>query len=103
MKLQAKAGATITTYVIINDDDKDTSLLGKADAIRLGIIKMNLEGEAEEYDPDGQGDEEVRRIRMMKLSRDKPGRQGDHRGDQEAAESHRGEDEQAHQRLQGHL
>ena len=68
VKLQARAGATITTYVFINDSDQDSSLLGKTDAIRLGIIKINLRGDTEEVDPDGQEDEEVRRIRMMRLS-----------------------------------
>lgn len=66
VKLQAKAGATITTYVFVNDSDKDSSLLGKADAIRLGIIKINLAGEVEEVVPSGKMDE-VSRIKMMRL------------------------------------
>ena len=65
MQLQAKAGATITTYVFIND----TSLLGKNDAMRLGIIKLNLRGVVEEVDSNGKdGGEEVNRIKMMRLS-----------------------------------
>ena len=68
MKLHAKAGATITTYAFVNDSNRDSSLLGKDDAIRLGIIKMNLRGEAEEVDPNGQKDKRVKRIRMMRLA-----------------------------------
>ena len=37
VQLRAQAGATITTYIYINDDDRDDSLLGKSDAIRLGL------------------------------------------------------------------
>ena len=68
VQLKAQAGATITTYVFINDDNQDASLLGKADAIRLGIIKMNLRGDAEVSDSNGQEEAEVRRIRMMRLA-----------------------------------
>ena len=67
VRLQAKAGACITTYVFVNDSDKDSSLLGKADAIRLGIIKINLKGESEEVDPNG-AEENVQRIKSMRLS-----------------------------------
>jgi len=42
--LKAQAGAVIATYVYINDDDSETSLLGKNDAERLSIIKINLRG-----------------------------------------------------------
>ena len=31
--IRARAGAEITTYVYVNDDDKDSSLLGKSDAL----------------------------------------------------------------------
>ena len=48
VQLQAQAGATITTYIYVNDDDRDASLLGKSDAIRLGIVKLNLEGDSKE-------------------------------------------------------
>ena len=50
VQLRAQAGATITTYVYINDDDRDASLLGKSDALRLGIVKLNLQGDPEEVD-----------------------------------------------------
>ena len=66
VRLQAKAGACITTYVFVNDSDKDSSLLGKADAIRLGIIKINLKGEREEVDPE-RVEENVQRIKSMRL------------------------------------
>ena len=39
--LKAQAGAVIATYAYINDDDSKTSLLGKNDAERLGIVKIN--------------------------------------------------------------
>ena len=45
--LRAQAGAVIATHVYINDDDSETSLLGK-DAERLGIVKINLRGSREE-------------------------------------------------------
>ena len=67
LRSDAHAGACITTYVFINDSDKDSSLLGKADAIRLGIIKINLKGESEEVDPKGAG-ESVQRIKSMRLN-----------------------------------
>ena len=46
--LRAQAGAVIATHVYINDDDSETSLLGKKDAERLGIVKINLRGSREE-------------------------------------------------------
>ena len=48
MWLRAQAGAVIATHVYINDDDRETSLLGKKDAERLGIVKINLRGSREE-------------------------------------------------------
>ena len=69
VQLKSKAGATITTYVFVNDSDRDSSLLGKMDAIRLGIIKVNLDGEPAEVDPNGGTEaEKVNRIRMTRLS-----------------------------------
>ena len=68
VQLKAKAGATITTYVFVNDSDRDSSLLGKMDAVRLGIIKVNLKGEPAEVDPNGDTEvEKVNRIKMTKL------------------------------------
>ena len=46
--LRAQAGAVIATHVYINDDNSETSLLGKKDAERLGIVKINLRGSREE-------------------------------------------------------
>ena len=40
--LRAQAGAMIKTYVYVNDDDNETSLLGKNDAERLGIVKITM-------------------------------------------------------------
>ena len=54
MYLKAQAGAVIATYAYINDDDSETSLLGKNDAKRLGIVQINLRG----------GREEVKRIKV---------------------------------------
>ena len=33
----------------MNDDRKETSLLGKEDAVRLGIVTMKLEGAKKEH------------------------------------------------------
>ena len=73
VKLQARAGAVITTYVYINDDDKDSSLLGESDALRLGIVKINLRGSEEEVMMGVDSDQEestqkMRRIRQNRLS-----------------------------------
>ena len=38
----------IATHVYISKDDNETSLLGKIDAERLGIVKINLRGSREE-------------------------------------------------------
>ena len=46
--LTAKAGAQIQTWVYINDDDTETSLLGKRDAIRLGIVTITPDGKSQE-------------------------------------------------------
>ena len=53
VQLRAKAGALITTYVYVNDDDSETSLLGKRDAQRLGIVKIDLKGGKEEVNLEG--------------------------------------------------
>ncbi len=42
--LKAQAGAVIATYVYVSEDDSETSLLGKHDAERLGIVKINPGG-----------------------------------------------------------
>ena len=46
--LKAQAGAVIATYVYISEDDSETSLLGKHDAERLGIVQINSRGSREE-------------------------------------------------------
>ena len=44
VKLTAERGATIDTWVYIVDDRREQSLLGEGDAIRLGIVKLDLKG-----------------------------------------------------------
>ena len=72
VKLRAEAGAVINTYVYVNDDNMDSSLLGEKDALRLGIVKINLKGSTEEVpweeDMAQEEDESVRRIRQNRLS-----------------------------------
>ena len=48
IQMKARAGAVITTYFYPSRDDKDTSLLGRKDAVRLGIVHINLEGKEHE-------------------------------------------------------
>ena len=45
--LTAERGASVSTWVYVNDDAKEQSLLGELDARKLGIVKLNLKGEAE--------------------------------------------------------
>ena len=78
VQLKAKAGATITTYVFVNDSDRDSSLLGKEDAIRLGIVRVNLNGAAVEVNPEGtEAPEEVKRLKMVKLDEVRAERKGE--------------------------
>ena len=42
--LRAQAGAVIATHIYISKVDNETSLLGKINAERLGIVKINLRG-----------------------------------------------------------
>ena len=42
--IQSKRGAVIQTCVYIMEDPEAESLLGRDDAIRLGIITLDLEG-----------------------------------------------------------
>ena len=46
--LSAENGARIYTTVYILKDKREQSLLGEADAERLGIVKINLKGATEE-------------------------------------------------------
>ena len=48
MNLSSEHGANIQTNVYILDDEREQSLLGKQDAIRLGIIKIDPKGAAYE-------------------------------------------------------
>ena len=71
VKLRAEAGAVITTYVYANDDDMDSSLLGERDALRLGIVKINLKGATEEVarDDDSAQEEDTERLRRIRQNR----------------------------------
>lgn len=44
----AKGGAKIFTWIYVVDDRKDQSLLGEKDATRLEIVKLDVDGAAEE-------------------------------------------------------
>ena len=55
VQLRAEAGAVIETYVYVNNDTAETSLLGEKDAQRLGIVMIRPEGAPEQV--------EVRRIK----------------------------------------
>ena len=46
--LTAELGAEIETWIYVVDDHKESSLLGETDAIRLGIVKLDLRGAEEE-------------------------------------------------------
>ena len=54
ISIQAKNGATIETLAYVVDTRKDQSLLGKFDAMRLGIVKLNPDGASEEVDIEDQ-------------------------------------------------
>ena len=69
VQLRAKAGALITTYVYVMDDDSETSLLGKRDAQRLGIVKIDLRGEKTEVKLEGEAKSDpCRRLKQTKMS-----------------------------------
>ena len=46
--LTAERGASIETWVYVVDDKREESLLGENDAVRLGIVKLDLKGSTEE-------------------------------------------------------
>ena len=43
VRLRARAGATIKTTVFVNDG-KENRLRGKSDAVRLGVVVINIRG-----------------------------------------------------------
>ena len=51
VRLTAKVGAEIETWVYINDDGNENSLLGKRYAIRLGIVNIGPEGMSHKVTP----------------------------------------------------
>ena len=44
VELQAENGATIKTWVYVVNDKREQCLLGESDAVRLGIVTINLKG-----------------------------------------------------------
>ena len=60
-------GASITTWVCVNDDPKEQSLLGKADVRRLGIVHLNPKGAEKEVELD----EPVQRVNYSRKSKNK--------------------------------
>ena len=48
VNLTAERGASIKTWVYIVNSDSESSLLGETDAIKLGIVKIDLKGSTEE-------------------------------------------------------
>ena len=46
--MTARNGASIETYVYIVDDPNEQSLLGRSDALRMGIVTLNPDGAKEE-------------------------------------------------------
>ena len=50
IQLKAEAGAVIETFVYVNDDATESSLLGEKDAQRLGIVTICPEGAPEEVE-----------------------------------------------------
>ena len=48
MNITAERGASIETWVYVVDDHREQSLLGESDAVRLGIVTLDLKGSEEE-------------------------------------------------------
>lgn len=48
VNLTAERGAAIQTWIYVVDDAREQSLLGESDAVRLGIVKLDLKGAKEE-------------------------------------------------------
>ena len=46
--LTAERGAKIDTWVYVVNDKREQSLLGESDAVRIGIVKLDLKGSTEE-------------------------------------------------------
>ena len=71
VSLQAKNGARIQTVVYIINDRKEQSLLGKYDAIRLGIVKISPDGAkeavaVEDLELDDKDEEVMQQISYLK-------------------------------------
>ena len=48
VQLRAENGATIETWVYVLREEKEQSLLGENDGVRLGIVTIDLKGACEE-------------------------------------------------------
>ena len=72
--LKSENGASITTWVYVNDDPKEQSLLGERDARRLGIVYLDPKGASEEVELfDGIKAESVNRISYGRKSKEPNG------------------------------
>ena len=69
VRLTCENGASITTWVYVNDDPKEQSLLGEADARRLGIVHLNPKGSEKEISLD----ETVQRVNYSRRSKETDG------------------------------
>ena len=65
--MRSENGAVINTWVYIVNSFKELSLLGEADAVRLGIVTINLKGASEEVDV-----KNVEFLTKSELSRQEP-------------------------------
>ena len=48
MTLTSERGAKIDTWVYVVNDKREQLLLGESDAVRFGIVKLDLKGSTEE-------------------------------------------------------
>ena len=60
--LTSENGARIKTWVYVNDDPREQSLLGERDARRLGIVHLNLKGAEKEVVLEESNIEPVKRV-----------------------------------------
>ena len=62
MYLTSENGAQIKTWVYVNDDPREQSLLGECDARRLGIVHLNLKGSDKEVVLEENNIESLKRV-----------------------------------------
>ena len=70
MYLTSENGACIKTWVYVNDDPKEQSLLGERDASQLGVVYLNLKGANKEVDLEDLQTESVNRIGYSRKSKE---------------------------------